>query len=558
MRKTLLAVISTAVASLAWAGDAGPFQTTPRIYDPAHPTPDQVAADGTIESATLVSGSAAAGIIDCESWSSDRMSGSSGAFGGNTLRGAPSTNYFVGLTTRWAIREGVEFGGEYFYYHRFQQDLHWHAGWADVSSAPLPTRFHLDEAVPYNRLVVSAPLRWIQGGGSTFQVGAYNGNPPQAGVFWIPSGLSLQQAEANPANRLCDLGSVLKEFQPHLHAWSVKLQPGGDSGHWDLRIDIDNDGQVDVDLNSEMPGNRPAPGSMSEASGLIVTTTNAGGNPTGTVGRTSMEVSYRASPSETIVSPLNRRPLLGSIPTSSPVSPVKIDVQRWTSAWAVTATSNGTALPVSPIGDHALVDVSLDPDSFKKTPVTITQAGGTDLSGGIYWSPTNLYHTSTITVLRGSSILLTFDGNCGPEDLTIDADDGAAIRHFSGRSSDTFQVTYNVAGTFVATAIADGKPAGTLTVSVVDVRFPSRIVCSVGYERPVVVDTGANPGTGLSFTSSDPLALSVGVAQIAGSHVALKVKPIQPRAQPALIIAHLGAANGPVAGNGVKLTRKPM
>jgi hypothetical protein len=546
MRNLTLCLLTLAASAVLSASETGPFTTTPRVHDPSSPTPDMIAADGSVESAALVSGDAQSGRIQLESWAGQTLAGGYG-FGGNSLRGPSGINYFVGLNTKWAIREGIESGDGYFYYHRFQQDLRWYAGWADVSGGPLPDRFHIDQAVPVNRLVVSVPLRWVQGGGSAFQTGSYGGNPPQAVVLWVPAGLSLMQAESNPENRLGRISNVFSEFQPHQRPWQVKLQPGGASGAWEVRIDIDADGAVDVDVTSEQEGNRRAPGGMTEDSGLIVTTTNSGGHPAGTIGRTSMEVLYRKSDTEGIASPLNRRPLGIEIPRRSQVSPVRIEAKRWSSAWAVSATSQGQVLATSLLSDRVFVDLPLNKDDVDGTPVAVTQSGGMTATGAVLWEPTNIYNTGSMTVLRGSSILVTYDGNCGKEDIEIASDDGSSISYFHGESGDTTVVHFEKSGDHIITARAEGQYVGSLTVRVIDIRFPNRIVSQVGYERPVVVQTSTISNEDIVFTGTKDV-LGVAIADRAGKNIALRVRPNSITGTNPVIYARIGSANGPIIG----------
>ena len=546
MRYLPVHLLALAASTVLSASETGPFAPTPRVYNPASPTPDMIAADGTIEAATLVSGGSDAGRIQLESWAGQTLTGGYG-FGGNTLRGPSGTNYFVGLSKDWAIREGVESGDGYFYYHRFQQDLRWYAGWADVSNGPLPDRFHIDQTASMNRLVVSVPLRWVLGGGSSFQTGSYGGNPPQAVVLWVPAGLSVMQAESNPENRLGKISNVFSEFQPHQHQWQVKLQPGGESGTWELRIDIDADGVVDVDVTSEQEGNRRAPGVMREDSGLIVTTTNSSGHPAGTIGRTSMELLYRQSQTEAIASPLNRRPLKVEIPESSRISPVRIEAKRWSPAWAISATSQGNVLPGSSISDRFFVDLPLNKANIDGTQIAVTQTGGMTATGAVIWEPTNIYNTESMTVLRGSSILVTYDGNCGKEDIEIACDDGSQITYFQGESGDSTEIAFTKSGEYIITARAEGKYAGALTVRVIDIQFPKRIVSQVGYERPVVVQTSTYANDDIVFTGTKDV-LGVAVADKSGKNIALRVRPISITGANPVIYARLGSANGPIIG----------
>lgn len=285
-------VLAATLACAIAAEDVGPFEHSPRIADG---TANTIARDGTVESATLITGDGSVGAIALQSWSGDRQSGGSGALAGNNLRLAPGTNAYVGLTAPWSIQEGTDAAGFWQYYGKWQQDVKLCIGWFDVSSQPLPARLNLDGAHANARLVLVLPARQVQGGGASYTTGWYQGNPITAGLWYCPPNTSLIAAQATIANRLANPGSFLGEVAPDRFTTAFKLQVQPE-GRWWLRADIDADGDPDLDMSSEDAGNLRNPATtMTEASGLVVSAIAAQGTPAGKVGRTSIALAYRVS-----------------------------------------------------------------------------------------------------------------------------------------------------------------------------------------------------------------------------------------------------------------------
>jgi len=154
-----------AFAALAAADPVGPFGFSGRTYDPLAPEPWTIARDGTIESATLAGGDATSGEIAVQLWAGDNQAGGRGA-GGINLFGPASQNAWIGLNRNWRIGEGADGGGPWIYYTKFQQDALIVLGFVDCDAAALPTThgtgFALEDAVPYNRLLLVLPWRCEQ------------------------------------------------------------------------------------------------------------------------------------------------------------------------------------------------------------------------------------------------------------------------------------------------------------------------------------------------------------------------------------------------------------
>jgi len=120
--------------------------------------------------------------------------------------------------------------------------------------------------------------------------------------------------------------------------------------------------------------------------------------------------------------------------------------------------------------------IDLDPD----TPVSVTvTTPAAQTVAAFTWTPTG-FDGATVTIRRGSSLLLTADG--AGQTLTIDAD-GDATSDFTGAPGDKAPYLYSTAGTYTAAAEIDGQPVGTLTVQVVDFVGIPRVGTSYGGTR---------------------------------------------------------------------------
>ena len=72
--------------------------------------------------------------------------------------------------------------------------------------------------------MVELAFRLFLGDGPRWQTGYYSGNPLQSGVWQVPAGQSIHQAQGNVANRLSTV-PILSEFRPSdAAAWKFQVQ----------------------------------------------------------------------------------------------------------------------------------------------------------------------------------------------------------------------------------------------------------------------------------------------------------------------------------------------
>ena len=490
----------------ALPGDrVGPFRWARKLFDPLQPASVDVAANGLTETAVLAAGGDAdAGVVLTEQWSGTNEAGGR-SWSANTLVGDPGRNYFVGMMG-WTNVEAVDTGLEWIEVSRMQQDAHLRLAFVGAAAAELAvthgTDFGLDWIVPAPAVVLDLSFRRLQGtGDSTWQTGYYRGNPVQLGVWQVPAGMSLGQAQADVTNRLALL-PVLGEITPD-DDLLVKLQVQPD-GAWQVLLDLDGDGQVDVDVVSGTAGAAPydaaALGDIDESSGLLVTASPAGGVHVPDVGITRIPLAYAASPSEPITTPRDRRPILLATHHVSPVSPATIEGGTWTGDRTITVEpcvglshfANGKFFAKVPL-------VHPGPTSFTATQVGVP---ATTRQGLIEWTVTNLDAVDAITINAGDRLLLAcHEGYPAGEPVCIDVyGDGSDVR--SGLDEEAHEVPYPTPGVYPARAWSDldgdgtcqpGEELGTCTVTVVDYRLPAYIAAERGFTRDLYIADAATP-----------------------------------------------------------------
>lgn len=464
MRHASFALAATlaafAIVPLSAADIVGIFQFSRRSYDPSNPQPAAVARDGTIESAAVASGDASAGRVNLAEWSGDNQAGGRGV-GGVNLALPVGTNAFLGLVKDWALQEGVEGGPSWIYYTKFQQDALMVCGFADTEASAINLShgagFGLEGVQPYARVLLILPWRWVQGGGSAFQTGAYNGNPPEAGLWAVPAGSSLAAVQTAPATyQLAGLDTILKQIQPHANSTSFKVQLLG-GGHWQVAIDINDDGVSDYVTDDTQASNKVSPFvAMDERSGLLFSSRAAMGSKAGTVGRTSFGLSYRISP--TVPEALaDRRPFTVNLHATVKSSPTIIDGTTWSTAYTVSASSptlGASPVPVAQVTGTTqwFTDLPLDPEY--STPVTFAQSGmpaATTISGSIWWAALDMYHEESATIRRGDKVKLQCIATCGGQVVKIDAN-GDGVIDWIGTDADACVYKYDNDGVFTSKA----------------------------------------------------------------------------------------------------------
>jgi hypothetical protein len=553
MHRPVVSGLLALLPALVIAADTvGPFEHWNRSYDPADPQPTAVALDGTIERAQLLSGDDTAGRLDLVTWSATNQAGGWG-LGGINLALPAGTNAFLGLARGWTIDEGAANGAGWLYYPKYQQDALVVCGFADADPGDINrvdgAGFGLEGTLPYDRVILTLPWRWVVGGGSAFQMGSYAGNPPEAGLWAVPAGSSLAVAQATQANLLAGLDDVLAGLQPHAHSVGFKLQLLG-AGRWQVLIDIDDDGVTDVVADDARAGAKASPfPAMTERSGLLCSARAAMGSKTGTIGRTTIGLTYRQSP--TASAPLvDRLPFFVNPHRVVKSSPVVIDGTSWSPAYTMTAQSatlGPAPVPVAQVTGTSqwFIDLPLDPEAI--TEVDFAQAGqggDTVVHEQVWWQPLDLYHGDSATIRVGDRVKLQCLSSSGGGALRIDADgDGAA--DYTGSDADVFVHTYTAAGTYQVRAVdADGVQIGSATVTVAEVRLPKAIACQVGFTRTVDIHTGVHDPAGLVVVANDPRLLAIVRGPAVDNHLRITLKALG-RGSPVVEVRQ-GSANGPL------------
>jgi hypothetical protein len=364
-------------------------------------------------------------------------------------------------------------------------------------------------------------------------------------VWQIPEGKSLGQAQQDPANRLASL-SIMEEITPD-SPFMTKLQVQ-DGGAWQVLIDLDGDGQTDVDLTSDMekPYDVSLLGDVDESSGLIITASPAGGVKTPKVGKTHIPISFMESPSELIGVPRNRRPIKLVNRHASQVSPATIEGGSWAGDMEITVEPNVAFSHFT--NGKFFAEVPLSPNG--DTVYTVNQSGSpaTQHKGAIQWMLTNLYEDGEITIRRGDSLLLaSYDGYPDGSQIHIDVfGDQSDVR--SGSDEDTFVVTYNELGVYRARSYIDSNlnyifdhedyEIGSYTVRVVEYDLPDYIPLEVGFTRDLFLLGGprilAPDGQGLDLVQIESLEAMVYLQVTAND----SNEPV--------IEARMGSADGPL------------
>ncbi len=560
------------MAGLSAAADqVGPFQWSSRYYDPANPVPTAICRDGSVANVKAVSGDLASGVCFFSTWSGDTQAGGRSVDGVN-LFGPAGQNAFIALRKDWVLNEGGEGGLGWVYYPKFQQDGVLALGFADCDAAELNTAsgvgFALENTLPYDRVIVSLPWRWIQGGGSGYQTGSYGGNPPEAGVFAIPAGMSLSDAQKQAATyRLAGLDGLLKEVQPHMWTPSFKLQLLG-GGRWQVVIDIDSNGQIDYVSGSDDDGNKLSPfADLDERSGLIVSNRSLMGIHGGFVGQTQGHIVYQMSETSELPAK-NCRPFIAKVPTKVKASPTIIHGQAWGASYPILVeTSAGHSSDVTPMGSTKVwfEDVPLDPT--QDTLITFIQGVAGEearISRLVEWVPVDMYRNETATIRVGDQIKLQCVATCGAETISIDAD-GDGLVDYEGPDGAPLVYGYEKAGVYTAKAFnVDGELIGASEITVADIRLPKRISCQVGFTRVVDIHTGLHDPADLYITTNDSqnptgtiepkkgrfspapalIAASAQADIMAENHMRIRLTVVD-RGEPVLHVRH-GSVEGPI------------
>jgi len=231
------------------------------------------------------------------------------------------------------------------------------------------------------------------------------------------------------------------------------------------------------------------------------------------------------------------------IPESSISSPVSVD--GWFGAVSFTVSVDGGAhQSVAEVGGAWYSNVMLNSDAATSIEVKY----GTDVvkTQSVTWTPTVIDSDSgqTVTVVKGNSLLLASGVTTGTL-LEIDAD-GDGIFELSGVVTEQFATVYNTAGTFSVTSRIDAVDVGWLTVEVVDVTFPDKVACQVGFTRDVTVEVTRADAANIVFSATPSASMTVETVDIVNDVAHLRITALT-RGSPT-VVATLGVG-GPIVAS---------
>lgn len=295
-----IALLLAAVGNLAAADSIGPFRWARWLLDPANPQPYALPRDpAQAEVAEMLSGDSTAGVIRTLQWQGSNQAGGI-SFAGNVFLAPVGTTWWIGTPT-WDIQRGLlATTGTWTYTRRLFQDWRLHVGYCARDAASLaavhggPSKIG-SSGLGVDAIVLELDARWTNTSATAWTFGNYNGNPPTCGVWSVPAGLSINAAQANPANKLADLSSFLAGTTPRNGVYALDFRVG-DNGAWSLALDRDGDGTADVTTDSAQTGAKPNPFiAITGQSGLMLSLEASAANGLGSVGRTPLDLSYRRS-----------------------------------------------------------------------------------------------------------------------------------------------------------------------------------------------------------------------------------------------------------------------
>lgn len=302
------ALTGVEIAALAEAHSATsaatPFQWVRKLYDPASPSDDAIAATLDVESIEMLESNDLGGRIFLHQWSGDTLAGGR-AWGGNALI-APANRPMAIHLESFDVLRGTAIPGNYDFERLSAQDTRLRlAYFGGPVSASNGDGFLPGARSTVDQVIVSLPMRWVPPGrSSAWQTGDYNGNPEQAGVWQVPAGMTIHEAQRDDANRLADLGGLLAAAGPAIGTWAFDFRVS-DDGHWTLEAgarygsDDDDDGDDDDDtigildqIITSTDGGSPATISLPTVSPLVIGIDAAGGARSGTIAISDMTLGY--------------------------------------------------------------------------------------------------------------------------------------------------------------------------------------------------------------------------------------------------------------------------
>jgi hypothetical protein len=515
---TLLA-LAYLTGSLGAADQLGPFSWTRALLDadPALQSPADTAADGTIETASLDVGSSTdRGVIRVRNWAGTTRTGSYGV-GAHTLRLPPGASYAVGMNG-WSNGERVDTGAGWIQVSRLSQDAKLVLFYVGANQTPLPIEhgatLGVGSVMPAPAIAVTLVFRRNMGGSgeSVWQTGSYSGNPLQMSVTQIPAGKTLMQAQAETGsvNRLALLTALTETTPDRPYQIAFRTRAGG---QWQVSLDLDGDGQMDVDQSSGVNGAKPATvGDVDQSGGLYVSSAPAMGSPAGTVAVSDLTLTYQRTDANWQTDLLDRRPITVERQFSSRVSPALVSGNTWRSNRTVAIApgdldrfENGTFLARTPLSEET-----------RGGSAVLSQSGtpATTVPIQVQWLTTAITQGGSQTIRTGDSLLLAAD-----EGYT---DAGGAVESFidplgtgewlpwGTREDAAKSFRYDQPGTYQAQARivtqVEGEAVvreyGPLTIQVSNFRLPDYLPSEAGFTRAIQLPTGVVPANTIRLTSS--------------------------------------------------------
>ncbi|TVR16398.1 MAG: hypothetical protein EA401_01420 [Planctomycetota bacterium] len=523
----------------------GPFRWARKLAgDLDNLNPSHIAADGTVENAHLVDES----VIRLTGWTSANQAGGR-SWSANTLIADPGSQWSVGLRG-WENSEALDTGEGWIRVARMAQDAHLRLGYMGANRGPHDAvhgeSAGFDGPVSEDAMVVALSFRrHIGSGNSSWQSGYYSGNPLQWGLWQIPAGQSLGQAQQDQANRLASL-DILSEITPD-QPFNLELSLG-EAGSWQIAVDLNGDGSVDVDLHSDQENAQPTTLDVDASGGLIVTAAPAGGTGAGRVGITSLDLHFRpgAGPTESL---RDRRPIHLEPTHASRVSPALVSGRAWDEERSLSIT------PADSLDRFAsgrfLSRVPLNAATPESTSFTATQAGqpATVVTGSIQWIPTVIADGGHYTIRRGESLLLVADsGYAEGSTVTLDPyGDGSQLHILA--DDEPLAVAYNQLGTYQAQVWAsadDEAPLASITVEVVEFALPDYLPSQVDFTRDLLLDSAHLDAAAITLApgADEPLEIGDHVAGSGGSALATTLRATANN-EP-ILEASLATSDGPL------------
>jgi len=289
--KTVPADIYT--RDLSAEGVMADFAWARKLYNPRRPKTGMVSMRRHTEQVKVIR----PGTIEVLNWQGDREGGGRG-WSGNNFFAAPGANFYFALD-EYELKSG---GGS-----NDRQDANIHICWFDCDAGKLPgshgATIDLGRPLPANALVFQLAFRHPGWNGRFHAKHGYTaGNNPQStGIWQVPKGKSLNEAQKTSEHRLAILRWIT-EYTPKDKNLAFKLQVQR-GGHWQLLVDVGRDGKADrVVSDSDADAKKCSFDTLDERGSLVVVFSPAGGNRPGQVGTTRVVATYRPSRSEPIPS----------------------------------------------------------------------------------------------------------------------------------------------------------------------------------------------------------------------------------------------------------------